>query len=134
MKYERIELYTDELIDILWSNKRKINHKDDKGEILRTVKMFVADNMEFDFSNQSEYSIKLKVGDMIKIPMYTDKLSYTDLYAYVAGVDCEPNIKEPHYTFIADFGECQMNTKPTIQGYYGAKTMRLFLDEKKISY
>jgi hypothetical protein len=49
--------------------------------------------------------------------------------AYVAGIDCEPDVKGHHYTLIGYFGRSLMG-KTALHGYAGAKDMQEFLAEK----
>ena len=64
------------------------------------------------------------VGDTVELEIGGETIT-----AYVAGVDFEPDIKDHHYTLIANFGESEMGNS-ALHGYNGAKTMQNFLDSK----
>ena len=67
----------------------------------------------------------LKVGDEVKIPMGDGE----EITAYVAGINCEPDVNVPHYTLVANFGNSPMG-KTALHGYIGAEKMLSFLDEE----
>ena len=65
-----------------------------------------------------------KVGDKVELEVCGETIT-----AYVAGVDFEPDIKQHHYTMIADFSDSKMGLS-ALHGYAGAKDMQDFLDSK----
>lgn len=67
---------------------------------------------------------EFKVGDKIEIPTSDGIIT-----AYVAGIDCEPDVKDHHFTLVANFGDCKMG-KSALHGYLGAKDMQDFLSSK----